>query len=227
MAIDARKQQRKAERRKAKEKFKRARSNAAAAKGLAERLAQCANAPILHACHTASLWDEGIGHAVLSRELRDGSIAFASFLVDAKCLGVKDAFGNIVSRALYEDRIVKGLFGNFGVVHRSAEYIRKLIEDAVSYAAGLGISPHPDYRKASAIFGDVEASDCHESFEFGKDGKPFYVAGPRDSLQRSKAIISVLRNRLGEDGFHYIVPITSRSNMDDFEALNEYEDDDE
>jgi hypothetical protein len=55
------------------------------------------------------------------------------------------------------------------------------------------------------IWGSIDASGCATEFTFGSEGKPLYVSGPYDSLERSKEIIATLLERRGQDGFHYLV----------------------
>jgi hypothetical protein len=91
---------------------------------------------------------------------------------------------------------------------------RKLTEDAISYARGLGFSPGADYKKASRVFGGITPADCNEQFTFGRNGKPLYIQGPSDSQARVGRILRSLEARCGEDGYHYIVA------ADDFEPLD-------
>ena len=65
---------------------------------------------------------------------------------------------------------------------------RKLLEEAVAYARGLGRPPHADYEKAVVLFGNANAADSDAQFTFGKDGKPFYCQGPYESLAEAAAI---------------------------------------
>ena len=44
----------------------------------------------------ANLWKAGIGHVLLSRQLGSGEVAFAVFLVDMYCFGVKDVMINVL-----------------------------------------------------------------------------------------------------------------------------------
>ena len=44
-----------------------------------------------------------------------------------------------------------------------------------------------------------------KEFEFGKDGKPFYVSGPNETRADSERIIATLTRKLGPGGFHYMV----------------------
>ncbi len=40
--------------------------------------------------------------------------------------------------------------------------------------------------------------------EFGKDGKPFYISGPRDNADR---IIATLKEHVGNGNFHYLLSL--------------------
>src|SRR6202011_808535 len=84
--------------------------------------------------------------------------------------------------------------------------VRKLVEGAVEYARALGLPPHPDYHKAKLIFGTIDPGESKEEFEFGKDGKPFFMAGPNDTPERCRRILKTLEQSCGLDGFHYMIP---------------------
>ena len=56
------------------------------------------------------------------------------------------------------------------------------------------------------VFDDIELIE----FEFGKDGKPFYIAGPFDN---SRKILETLSNSVGEGNFEFV------STIDQFEGL--------
>jgi hypothetical protein len=90
---------------------------------------------------------------------------------------------------------------------------RKLVEEAVAYAATIGFQPHPDYRKARLIFGDIDASQCDEQFTFGKDGKPYFIGGPYDDMARCRQVINTLQRTCGEGNFHYLIPITADTDI--------------
>jgi hypothetical protein len=85
--------------------------------------------------------------------------------------------------------------------------VRKLVEGAVAYARGFGFAPHPDYYKACPIFGDIDAAACTEQFEFGKDGKPFFIAGPNETPERCRRIMQILERSCGPGGSTFLIPM--------------------
>ena len=206
MAKDSRKRQKKLERRKAKAKAKKRALAREKPRGMAVRLEEAAAAPILDCCTTDVLWDQGMSNVLVSRDL-NRSVAYVVFLLDVYCLGVKDVIMGVVPRSRYDWQVYEKLSHDYRMVKLKPEAARKLVEGAVEYARNLGLSPHPDYRKARVIFGDIDAEACREEFVYGKDGKPYFVAGPYDSPWRSKQIIHTLTDRCGPDGFHYLMPL--------------------
>jgi hypothetical protein len=207
MAVDPWKRQKKLERQRTKQKAGRRESARRESRGLALRLEESAAAPLLHCSRGSRLWETGIGHVVVSRQMANGNVAFAAFLVDVYCLGVKDAFWAVTPRATYERKLYDKLAQQEELVRLTPECARKLVEGAVGYALDLGFSPHPDYRAAKLIFGDISAEDCLERFSYGKDGKPFFVAGPYDDRIRCEQILRTLEKRCGPDGYHFFVPV--------------------
>lgn len=207
MALDPRKRQKKAERRKAKDKAKAIAERKHARTASTRILMSAEKAPFVDCFVTDAIWEHGIGQLVVSRRMPDGSIAFVNFVVDAYLLGVKNVLFNIVSPAEFKSRILEPIRERNALVNLKPACARKLVEGAVDYAKSFELFPHSDYRKAQVIFGDVDPNECTEQFEYGKDGKPYYFAGPHDSYEKSMAIVNLLRNQVGEDGFHFVLPM--------------------
>jgi hypothetical protein len=169
------------------------------------------------ALRSANLFDCGCGYVVVSR-FTDGSVEAGFFLLDLFCLGVKDAgFHHFYSMADYQENLLDRLFPDGNPVRMTPAAARKLTEDAIRYARGLGFSPGADYKKASRVFGGITTADCAEQFVFGKDGKPLYIQGPSDTPARVGRILRALDARCGEGGYQYIV------SADDFEFLDDEE----
>jgi hypothetical protein len=170
-----------------------------------ERMLTGCRWPITESRISDTLWEKGMGYAVLVRRGHDGMSAMALFLLDVYCLGVKD-----VLMRLEPDHEISALLQHLGRnasgwINVSPEHVRKVVEQSVGYALNLGLSPHRDCAAAMRLFGDIDASQCSIEFVFGRDGKPLYVSGPNDSIARSRAIVETLQKTCGPDGFHYII----------------------
>ncbi len=223
MAIDEKRRQKKLARKAAKRKKvlreKKASQREMDATSLRGLIHLASNSPIHECLVPKGIFDLGLGDVIISRKMPDGSIAASVFLVDTYCLGVKNCFFRVVSPYEYESRMTD-LRQEEGVEGVEPEYAVKLIEDAVSFAKGLGFNPHKEYPLVKKIFGNIDPSACPSKFEFGKDGNPFYVSGPNATQADSDRIISLLNERFGPEGFHYMV------GMEVGEDLDEKEDED-
>ncbi len=171
---------------------------------MAMRLARAARSPVDQCFQMTNLFQNGMGSIIFSRRMANGDIASGQFLVDIWCLGVKDAFFRIGPAGDYESYIEQNR-ARFELEPVHPSCAKKIVESAVEYANKLGLKPHPDYKVASLLFGDVDASLCPTEYRFGKDGKPLYMAGPNDTVAKSRRIVKQLRKVCGEGGFHYII----------------------
>ena len=207
MAANDKRRQKKLERRNAKRKQRQRELVKERHRGLSDRLKSIAEAPILDSLITEGFWDGGTGQAILSRQLPSGEVAFAAFLVDRYCLGVKDAFGDIRTKGEYRE-MLEYVEENTSLQKLPPADLRCLVEEAVEYARDLGFEPHTDYRRVQPIFGEIDVQEATEHYEFGREGKPFFIAGPDDDAQRCQRILSILEDRCGKDGFHYMLPVS-------------------
>jgi hypothetical protein len=204
---DPRKRQKQLQRKAAKRKAKHQDLTRQKSAGLPERLAAAAQFPVLHCWVTDDLWNQGLGYVCLSRQPPNGHVAFAVFLVDRYCLGVKDAIVEVVPRATYDRRIMGELLSRFQAKNMAPAAARKVVVGAVEYARTLGFQPHPDYARGHPIFGDIDPAQSAEQFEYGKDGKPFFIAGPHDGPARCRQILNTLIQSCGVGGFDYLLPL--------------------
>ena len=125
--------------------------------------------------------------------------------MDVFCLGVKLAVYEDTDAETYRREIRGHYETDFEMEEVAPAAARKLVEDALAYARNLGFGPHRDYRLAARVFGGVKAADCRQQFQFGREGKPFYVRGPRETDTQARLIIEHLGRRCGAGNFHYMV----------------------
>jgi hypothetical protein len=216
MAGDAKKRQKRLEKKAAKRKEKRHDLVRVRNAGLPQRMSAATRFPVLHAWIAGGT--SGMFSAHLSRELTGGEVAVATFLVDSYCLGVKDALAAIVHRQEYDTKFVqraKEQFGSLRLV--SPADVRKFVEGAVAYAQALGLAPHPDYGPASLLFGDVAAQDSDATFTYGHNGKPHFIGGPFDTPERVREVLAILTDTCGAGNFNYTIPVHGPGFNDLFE----------
>ncbi len=156
---------------------------------------------------TEDIFDHGIGHVVLGRTKSPTTVATAVFLVDVHCLGVKNGFYAELTQEKFME-IIEGMAGTeCPIVDIDPACARKIVAGAVEYAKQLGFAPHDDYPPAEALFGDIDADSCSTEYVFGKDGKPFFFAGPYDTPAKIRKVMRTLTDRVGEGNFDYMVQV--------------------
>jgi hypothetical protein len=161
----------------------------------------------LHECLMTKTWQEPgeIIQILVARRSPSGQIAVGVFLVDLGCLGVKSAFGRSLHTMQEYRELRDGMKANQDMIKADINLAAKIIREAIAYAEELGFKPDPDYRDAMLVLGDPDPETCDVPIPLGKDGKPFFVAGPYDNVDR---IMSKLTRKLGPDGFHFLVPLS-------------------
>jgi hypothetical protein len=205
MAANSQKRQRKLEQKKAKRKAKRTELVRQSAGGFAERVMAASHLPLAGCYATEDIEGNGMASVLLARPMSDGQIAFAMFLVDLYCLGVKDSFARIVSRGEFDEK-----FGDW--IESQAEEIppadaRKLVEEAVVWARRFGFAPRGDFRKACGIFYGIDVDDATREYELGRNGRPCFFNGPDDTQEEIARIRHTLEVSCGPDGYDFVLAL--------------------
>ena len=213
MGSDPRKRQKKLEKKAPKRKDKKHQLVREKNAGLSDRLTAAAKFPVLDCWITETFYDQGMGWVVLSREIPNGTVAVATFLVDRYCLGVKDLHAEVIGRATYDEKYDRKMRTEMRPRQVSPADARKLLDEAVAYARELGFSPPADYPKVLPIFGSTDPAQSTAQYEFGKDGKPYFIAGPYDTPQRCRQILAILSKNRSPDQYHFTMPIMPTSRI--------------
>lgn len=184
--------------------------------GKMDRIQHADDYPV-EACYLNTDWKEqGLARIVVTRSQNDGRAIVGVFLVDIFCLGVKNAFCNEgLTRRQIEDELLSRYYENEAPTRIGINYAKEIIYGAVDYARSLGFEPHPDFEPSRHVLGTEEFSRTRSLRFGGPEGKPLYIAGPDDD---APAVLGKLRERLGENGFDFIMP------ADDWGAVEKDED---
>jgi hypothetical protein len=186
------------------------------------RLGASATWSIVHCLVPDTLWDKGMGQLMIARRTPDRLVACGVFLLDTYFMGVKNAFWTVVSDADC-DVLIEKLQSHGRLEEVEPEYLAKLLDDAVAYARELGAAPHRDYRYASLLLSGIDRSLCTDEFEFGCNGKPLYIEGPFDAMDRRRMI----SNQPSQDDGDYEVSLKRiRSFSEEMFGIEDDDDDD-
>lgn len=179
-------------------------------------IAQNARQYPIYGCWAMQNWEEaGITPLIVARQIDANRILFANYLIDLYCLGVKDVYVKVVdSPKQFERELTQACHGEAAAI--SIELAHEIVYGSIEFARKYGFEPHPDFFRlhADEILDPPEAHPRTYQVEFGKDGKPLYIAGHHDSEIKIRSILSTLKRSAGEGNYHFLIPIPS---PDDYE----------
>jgi len=169
----------------------------------AKRKIQLARQYPLHECLVNPSWkDKGLATVVVSRRQPDGNVLFGLYLVDILCLGLKNTVCNAdFSVSRYDTDVVRRAYTDEKPLSCSRELAHQIIYGAIRYARQFGFQPQKDFELSQYILDDADSIGPETNVEFGRDGKPLFIAGPDDNVPR---ILRQLEATAGRGRFLYM-----------------------
>src|SRR5438874_4086103 len=163
--------------------------------------------PLLE-CLISSNWQEsnpGLVEILVARQQPDGDICFGVYLVDKFCLGLKNTFANAgFSRTRYENEVYNRIFPEAETEACPVELAHQMIYASIEYAAQFGFTPEKDFALSQYLLAPRGELEEPYQLTFGRDGKPFFVSGPRDNAAR---IVKQLEKTAGPGNYDYLVAL--------------------
>lgn len=145
---------------------------------------------------------EGLLTVLVARRRRHRrKIMACTYLVDAYCLGVKNAMGpdEMDDRGLHSFAGIAFSAYSAPPVSAPIDLVCDLVLGAVEYARELGFEPHPDFEQARPHLGPWEGPG---TITLGCNGKPYYINGPDEDPDY---VLRTLRRTVGDRGFGHTV----------------------
>lgn len=187
------------------------------------------NLPIFK-CFVNEGWDEeGLAHITIARKHVNGNVTYCSYLVDLRCLGIKDT--------LYEFNVPEYEFDEYkskldsGFVLFECEYnlVHNIIHAGWEYAEDIGFEPHKDFLSITRYMleedkDEIPLIDIHCG---GENGKPLFVQGPFEDDAMANMIINRLEKRLGAGNYDYVLGVNNPMSDGSYEDEENNEDDDD
>ena len=169
----------------------------------ARRKIQLARQYPLYECLINPSWkDKGLATILVSRRQPDGNLLFGLYLLDTLCLGLKNTFCNAdFSPARYSADVVGRAYRNEEPVEIPKELAHQIIYGAIRYARQFGFQPQKDFDLSQYVLDDADTVGPGTDVEFGRNGKPLFIAGPDDNVPR---ILRQLEATAGRGHFDYL-----------------------
>lgn len=165
-------------------------------------------------CWISAEWqkdDPGLVEILLVRQQPNGDVCYGMFLIDKFCLGLKNTFARAnCSRTRYEDEFQTRLFQHVTPTPCAPELAHQMIYASIEYAAQFGFTPEKDFTLTQYLLAPRGELEEPYHLTFGKDGKPFFVAGPYDN---AKLILKQLEKTAGPDNYTYLVMTSDMPDM--------------
>jgi len=143
----------------------------------------------------------GLACVLLARRERASRATVCGFLVDVYCLGVKNVIGPLGMGTGSLDAYRRQYFSAFDRpgLPVPIELAQQVVYGAIGYARTLGFEPPDDFAPAAAYLGEPTTP---APIRFGRDGTPWYIAGPYDN---PRAVLDTLSTTAGPGNFHFIM----------------------
>jgi hypothetical protein len=163
----------------------------------------------LYECLISDNWnkkdDMGLILILLARQQPGGDICFGTYLIDTYLLGLKNTFAEAgFSRSRYQSEVRNKIFREQKPVQCPIELAHQMIYQSIEYAEQFGFEPQKDFNVSQYLLAPRGEYEEPYDLTFGKDGKPFFIAGPHDNVAR---IMRQLDKTAGPGNYHYITPI--------------------
>ncbi|NOR13504.1 MAG: hypothetical protein GQ545_09650 [Candidatus Aminicenantes bacterium] len=162
------------------------------------------NCPLFECLINTDWQDKGLAHILLSRRQPNNKLILGVYLVDIFCLGLKNTFSNANMSIEEYQKMKLSLFEETAISTYSPGKAYRIIIGAIEYAKRIGFKPQKDFYLSKYILEELLDTDHDFQLEFGREGKPFFIAGPDDNVE---TIIETLRKNVGEGNFDFIVPL--------------------
>jgi hypothetical protein len=156
-----------------------------------------------HECFVSEGWEKtGMATVVVSKKMPSGKFIVSSYLLDTFCLGLKNTVYKFAVDDLEYDSFLAKLGERSPMAKCELNYAHNLIYGAIDYAEELGFSPNKDFKVTEHLLDTNLIDDGIDELEFGRDGKPLFVAGPYDDINR---VIGILERNVGEGNYEYLL----------------------
>ena len=147
----------------------------------------------------------GLASVVVAREAGGTKVSACCYLVDTHCLGVKSVIGPRRMRPGQLASFVGQVYAAYGTAPLEApiELAQQLVLGAVAFARRLGFEPPDDLAGSVGHLGEW---DGRSSIEFGRHGRPTYVAGPYDDEAR---VLRTLDRSVGHGNYDVVLGLSA------------------
>ena len=155
-------------------------------------------------CWVQPGWQQyGTASLLVARTQPTDEIAFARYLVDTFCLGLKHTFYGVnIDPVRFNSEILPRLYQGEPPTSLNVEVAHEIVYGAIEYAEGIGFRAHRNFRRTQQLLDPPDAHPRGGSIEFGYRGRPAYLPSSDDN---QRAILNRLVQTVGNGNFLYFL----------------------
>jgi hypothetical protein len=139
----------------------------------------------------------------ISKTMPSGKFVIGLYMIDMFCLGVKNTLFKFALDSFGYDEFIQKINAQSEIVKCDLGEAHNIIFGAIDFAAENGFKPQKDFSITQYILDENLIDDRIDEIEFGRNGRPFYFAGPYDNTMY---IIETLEKNVGEGNFDVVLP---------------------
>jgi hypothetical protein len=178
----------------------------------------------IYKCYVSEGWEgAGMADVIVLRQHVTKTVTGAVFLVDLKCLGIKDVFWmfNVPEEDLSEK--LPGFEERFVEIDYTLAH--NIIYAGHDFAMDFDIAPHKDFAVAKFILEEDDDEIPLVDIAVGENGVPHLITHHPGEYQQA---LAKLRKNAGEGNYHYTIGIGGFGKEDEEEFdEDEYDEEDE
>jgi hypothetical protein len=160
----------------------------------------------IHECRINKDWEKsGLASIVISRKQPSGNLTVGIYLVDLKCLGVKDTVYFFNQSPFEYAELLENQTSS--IEFEECDYVlaHNVIFAALEFAMEYNIMPEKDFAITKFILEDDEDESVPLiDIECGEVGMPHLIL-PEDQIQKYTKVLAQLRSYPGEGNFLYTI----------------------
>jgi hypothetical protein len=184
------------------------------------------NLPIYKCWINDSWYSSRLATIFVCRRHVSGNITLGFYLVDLKCLGVKDTFYQYnIAEELFLQKVEESKQHDLNYIEISYELAHNIIYTAIEYAEEYGFDPVPDFTRITQYILEEDSDDIPviEVHCGDENGQPLYVNTGHDTPAKERQVLAQLEKTAGHENYHFIL----KADLDKYEDSEEDNDNDD
>lgn len=163
------------------------------------------NLPI-YKCWINTNWQEqGMAQVIVSRKHDNGNLTTGFYMVDLKCLGVRDSQYSFNRPEFELDELLKGANVELKMVNVDYNLAHNVVYAAMEYADELGFKAHKDFNSITKYILEDDTDDIELiDIECGNNGRPLFIKTEAFSEAEANSIIRQLERSVGKGNYDFI-----------------------